>query len=153
MQSVAGALASAPAPGRKGPDSPGIENWALLTRVLQRGAGARARKEESARAAERQRVLREAENESRRRIEIERVRGERLIAEARAWRQADDLRSYVAALREGAADREPDEAARIVAWCEWARDWIERTDPVLNPKLIKGLLPADLELPRAHSRW
>lgn len=80
----------------------------------------------------------EAQRERHRQAQVDEARGGRLVAEARAWREADDSRAYLKALKArlahlGAAERE-----RLEAWVDWAEDWVERNDPVVNTERIRG---------------
>lgn len=86
----------------------------------------------------------EAERERQRNAQIDSARGERLTAEAKAWRTSEDMRAYLAALRTRLADLEPDERGRLQIWINWAEAWVERGDPVAYPELIEGLDPSVL---------
>lgn len=96
-------------------------------------ANERARADEQRR---REAIERQAREQ---RDRIEQARGERLIAEAAAWRRAAELRAYVAAMRARLDGLEPHESDRLRAWIAWAEDYVERTDPITYPELIRGL--------------
>jgi hypothetical protein len=80
-------------------------------------------------AAERAEVERREREEAAKR-EAERKRREALVAEVAAWRQANEIRAYVAAVRaefkttERAANKEFEE------WVRWAMDVAAQVDPV-----------------------
>jgi hypothetical protein len=46
---------------------------------------------------------------------------------------------YGAALRQRLNDLSVEDRERIAAWCDWAEQWAERTDPVANVSRIRGL--------------
>lgn len=112
---------------------------AILEALLARAAADVVRAQERAQAAEerkREELLRQ-EREQRQRLT--RARAERLWAEVDAWRRAGDGRAYLEAVRARIPELEPDERERLEVWCEWAEDYVERTDPVAYPELIEGL--------------
>jgi hypothetical protein len=95
--------------------------------------------EEATRRAEqlaRERVERE---EGERRVRAEEARVRRLRAEIEAWREAAHVRAYVDALRRRLPELDDEERVRIAAWCEWAGEWVERADPVIDTPRIVGL--------------
>jgi hypothetical protein len=93
---------------------------------------------ERARIREERRVEQEAQEVRARRIRIENARVERLVAETKAWRRSEDIRSYVAELEQKLGDLDGDEHTRIAEWCKWAADWADRSDPTRYTSLITG---------------
>jgi hypothetical protein len=85
--------------------------------------------EKEAREAERKRLLEEA-------VEIAKVqlrehhRAEVLIREAAAWRQANELREYVAAMEFHIETLPSDEANSARQWLDWARTGVSVVDPL-----------------------
>lgn len=107
------------------------------------GLEARAEKDcqrAAAWARERAEAERRAEElrERQRLAQIEELRCQRLAGEATAWRQARDMRVYLAELRKRLVDIEPEERERVAAWCDWAEAHVERSDPVQNTARIHG---------------
>jgi hypothetical protein len=104
----------------------------ILTRLVEAVGKARAvrRKQEADRRRweEQERLRREQVERER----AERARVEKLLAEAEAWRRANDLRAYIAAVEEQASDREPptDASPELARWLTWARELADRLDPV-----------------------
>lgn len=80
----------------------------------------------------------ERERERQQEIQIENARAERLFNGAAAWRRAQDVREYLAALSERVHDLDPDERERISSWIAWGQGYIERYDPVQNTRQIHG---------------
>jgi hypothetical protein len=95
----------------------------------QRQRNAEARRRQELERMERQRLA-----------QIELARATRLLEEITAWRRAQDVDDYVAALRSRLEELEPEDRERISAWCDWAEDWRRRTDPTIRPALVSGLL-------------
>ena len=86
---------------------------------------------ERARQAEARRLRREE------RQRLEAARRERLLATAAAWRQAQDIRAFVAAAeRLPAAGREG-----FAAWRDWALSQAEALDPLVGDDLNLSVLP------------
>jgi hypothetical protein len=98
---------------------------------------------ESARRAEEQRLQRDAHEARERRTRAENVRAERLLQEVTAWRRSGQIRNYIEALEQQSASLDADERARVAAWCHWARNWADRSDPTLQTSLIAGLVEDD----------
>lgn len=99
-------------------------------------------------AMERDRLQREEEEEARlkrRRWEaaidqarnrlIDHHRGEELQRQVVRWQEADATRRYCQALEQHAGDREH----QVGEWIEWARQYADWIDPLLNP----SGMPAD----------
>ncbi|MDX3809609.1 MAG: hypothetical protein QHC89_24890 [Bosea sp. (in: a-proteobacteria)] len=83
----------------------------------------------------------EAERKERERQErLARERVERLLGDAAAFRQATDIRAYVAAAL--AASRPDTDPAAIETWRQWALAQADRIDPVVNQSFVA--LSADL---------
>lgn len=93
---------------------------------------------ENARRAEERRREQEVQAVRARRLRIENARVERLLTEVDAWRRSDDIRAYVARLEQKLPALDADEHARIAAWCSWAKDWADRSDPSNHTSLIAG---------------
>ena len=71
------------------------------------------------------------ERERRERLEKERI--DRLLGEARALREADEIRAYVAAVRERATP-----AGNIDRWASWTLAQADRLDPIATGRIILG---------------
>lgn len=71
--------------------------------------------------------------------QIDQSRGQRLAGEAASWHAAEQIRRYVAALRARLSSLEPEERQRLQAWCDWAEQQAQRSDPVVTTNLIVGL--------------
>jgi hypothetical protein len=80
-------------------------------------------------AAERAEVERQAREEEARRA-AERQRRVALLKEAKAWRRANELRAYVAAVKADAELRGEEAAPRLVDWAAWALGVAGEMDPV-----------------------
>jgi hypothetical protein len=99
-----------------------------LVEALGRARAARWRQEAAHRQWEEQERLRQEQAERER---VERARVEALLAEATAWRKVNDLRSYIAAVEERAADAQTmDTSPKLANWLSWAREQADRLDPV-----------------------
>ncbi|MDP3207750.1 MAG: hypothetical protein Q8M65_01250, partial [Rhodoglobus sp.] len=85
--------------------------------------------------AERARIEREAQE---RLARIQKARIERLDRELAAARYAEDVRGYVARIRERFTEASEDQQEHLLAWCEWAEARADRVDPATNLGLIKG---------------
>lgn len=77
--------------------------------------------------------------ERQRLAQVERARATRLFEEIAAWRRAQEVDEYVAALRARLSDLDPAARTRLAAWCDWAENWAQRTDPVQNAGAVRGL--------------
>jgi hypothetical protein len=98
-----------------------------------RRAEERARRDKERRCQEATR----AEREWLRRIEVARV--ERLKNGIASWRLSQETREYVTALRARLPGLDEADRSRISAWCDWAEEWSERSDPVREVGAIRGL--------------
>lgn len=88
----------------------------------------RKRKEEAERK-ERERLLR-----------LERERVERLLKDATSLRRAEDIRAYVAAVRERCASAShPTAPGEMEAWAGWALAQAERIDPVQSGRFRESM--------------
>lgn len=80
----------------------------------------------------------EAEKAEReRRIKEEQARLDRLLSEAKALREAEEIRAYVASVRklnENAVDPVPEDDLRI--WALWALEQADRIDPVRSRRFL-----------------
>lgn len=105
----------------------GHHKW-LAERKQQLIEERRKRHEEAIRAAEAARV------------KAEKARVDRLLAEAAAFRQAQDIRAYVDAARQARANV-PEEISeqQFGAWAEWANQNADRIDPVLSKAFLKDV--------------
>ena len=74
-----------------------------------------------------------------RRRRIEEARVERLLAEVRAWRRAEEIRAYVAAVETKLPALDGEERTRVADWCAWAKAWADGSDPGERPSLIIGI--------------
>ena len=81
-------------------------------------------------AAERAEVERKRLEEERIR-ERERKRREELIGEVAAWRQAAEIRAYVAAVRAEAELRGAETLASVASWMAWALRVADEGDPIV----------------------
>ncbi len=87
----------------------------------------KARREE----AERRRKEEEERRERERHVQAQKERVERLLNEASALRQADEIRAYVEAVRAtNAAASDPLPPEKIEAWATWALAEADRIDPI-----------------------
>ncbi|MCA4997295.1 hypothetical protein HWD35_21460 [Tsukamurella tyrosinosolvens] len=57
-----------------------------------------------------------------------------MLQEARAFREATELRDYAAAITERAADLSHDEAAELLAWADSVREQAAKLDPTVDKK-------------------
>jgi hypothetical protein len=111
-----------------------------LFEELERRADADDRRAEERRRQEEERHRQEVERAERdRMLRSESARVDRLTSEIAAWRLATATRDYVAALRQRLPALSGEDAARVRAWCDWASSWSDRTDPVANVDLVRGL--------------
>lgn len=88
---------------------------------------------------ERRRIEREKgeQAERERRAKEEQVRVDRLLSEAAALREAQDIRAYVAAARKlNEASAEPVSEAEIASWAAWALEQADRIDPIRSRRFI-----------------
>jgi hypothetical protein len=107
---------------------------------LERRAEADDRRAEERRRSEEERRRQEAKRAEQERLQrIESARVERLRNGIASWKLAQDTRQYIAALRHRVPDLSPEDGERISAWCDWAAEWAELTDPVANVARIRGL--------------
>ena len=64
------------------------------------------------------------------RARIERERAERLHQQVADWRFAREAREYLSLLEGRLAELDATERVRLTAWLEWARDHVEKLDPL-----------------------
>jgi hypothetical protein len=87
--------------------------------------------------AERRRKEEEERRERERQIQAQKERVERLLNEASALRQADEIRSYVEAVRSAnAAASDPLPPEKIEAWATWALSEADRIDPIRSGRFL-----------------
>lgn len=111
----------------------------LFAELERRAAEDDERARERVRAYE-ERIRREHERmEQERQARIERARATRLSEEIEAWRLAQEIRAYVAALRSSLDRVEGEDRKRITAWCHWAERFSLQTDPTLNLERVARL--------------
>ena len=77
-------------------------------------------------------------------LKREQERRQRLFVQARNWRQAADVRAFVAAVREH--NEAQLHAADVEAWAAWALAEADALDP-LSASLSDLLVPPDAERP------
>lgn len=90
---------------------------------------------------EARRAREEAERKEReRQVQLEREQIDRLLADATALRQAQDIRAYVRAVNElCAVNGSPLAADDLRTWKEWALAQADRIDPVVSGKFIDSM--------------
>lgn len=104
--------------------------WKQVVRCRQKTRDEEARERRAAvLAAERAEVERQARVEAARR-EAERKRRVLLLKEARAWRRANQLREYVAAVRAASAGDGETADSGVEDWAAWALAVARETDSV-----------------------
>ncbi|MEE1656738.1 hypothetical protein VB618_11060 [Microvirga sp. CF3062] len=83
----------------------------------------------------------EAERKERERlVQLEKARIDRLLGEAAALKQANDIRTYVSAVEKAnASSPDPLSAAKLGTWAKWARDQADRLDPIATGRFRKGV--------------
>jgi hypothetical protein len=87
----------------------------------------------------RKRKEQEERMERERQIKAEQARVDRLLSEATAFRQANDIRAYVGRIREAyAASADPTSQQELNAWVSWALAQADRIDPVRSGKFLIG---------------
>lgn len=94
---------------------------------------------EHARIDEERRREKEAQEVCARRLRIENARLARLTAEVKAWCSSGEIRAYVTELEQKLPDLDGDEYTRVAAWCSWAKNLADRSDPSRRTSLITGL--------------
>ena len=81
----------------------------------------------------------EERRERERRLKAEQARVHRLLSEATAFRQANDIRAYVETTRKAnAASADPVSREELDAWASWALAQADRIDPVRSKKFLVG---------------
>jgi hypothetical protein len=76
--------------------------------------------------------------ERERQVKAERARVDRLLSEATAFRQANDIRAYVDTIRGAHASADPASQQELNAWVSWALAQADRIDPVRSGKFLIG---------------
>lgn len=107
----------------------------------------KAELEEEARQqrAEEERLARERQRKA------EKARLDRLLADAAAWRQASEVRAFVAAVRaKRARECDPLRSDELERWAGWALSRAEELDP-LSRAAFTGIVPAHTETPSADT--
>lgn len=76
--------------------------------------------------------------ECERRIREEKARVDRLLSEAKALREAEEIRAYVASVRKlNENDKDPVSEAELRDWAQWALEQADRIDPVRSRRFLK----------------
>jgi hypothetical protein len=114
----------------------GLWRQVVLCRQKTRDVEARERRE-AVLAAERAEVERQAREDEARR-EAERQRRVSLVKEARAWRRANQLREYVAAVQAAAARDGEATGSGVEDWAAWALGVAGEMDPLGRPVDARG---------------
>ncbi len=84
-------------------------------------------------ARQRQAELERQERERRARIEKERI--DRLLNDARALKQANEIRAYVEAVRASMLTSQNSvESTQLDSWCAWANAQADRLDPIKSKR-------------------
>lgn len=77
----------------------------------------------------------EAERQERERLaKLEEERRQRLLGNARDWRDANDIRAFIAVVSESLRDKHPSQA--LDHWIAWANAVADRLDPLKQPVLL-----------------
>lgn len=97
----------------------------------EQAAWERRRKEEAEREAQRRRAE-EERRERERTASLEKAKRDALRRDARAWREAADIRSYVEAVRKAA-----DAPETTDAWARWALLEADRIDPIVSGRFLQ----------------
>lgn len=108
----------------------GVWKQVVLCRQKTRDEEARARRE-AVLTAERAEVERRAWEEERR-AAAERARRSQLVAEAKRWRRAADIRAYVGAVQAQAEGQGGAAVSRITKWAGWALAVADEVDPLVT---------------------
>lgn len=72
---------------------------------------------------------------------IRKDRVDRLLREADDHRRANEIRSYVANVRELCTDQRPGDTAAVSVWAEWALAAADGIDPLVSGRFLKEVLP------------
>ncbi|TNC45242.1 hypothetical protein FHG66_20260 [Rubellimicrobium rubrum] len=82
----------------------------------------------------------EAEHQERERQErLAQARIDRLLGDAAAFRQASDIRAFVAVVTERLAGAAAEERAALETWLAWALAEADRIDPSLNGAFLRPM--------------
>ncbi|NYG07780.1 hypothetical protein BJ986_002267 [Phycicoccus badiiscoriae] len=112
---------------------------------------AQEKRERDARARQ---ALWEAEVDRARERLVEAHRGEVLEEQVTAWERAQRIRTYVAALQlRVSALEDPAQAEAATLWVDWAAQFAEHTDPLVQSIGLPADPPISLETLGAHLRW
>lgn len=86
----------------------------------------------------RKRIEEDERKERERRIRAEQARLDRLLGEAAAFRQANDIRGYVQSAREAnTTSCKPASDTDLETWALWALAQADRIDPVLSKRFLE----------------
>lgn len=108
-------------------------------RAEQMRAWERKRREEEEREAQKRRE--EAERKERERIvALKKAKVDALKSDAAAWSQAQEIRAYVAAIREDCNDFDPE---RLEEWSRWALTEADSLDPLTSGRARTRLSESD----------
>jgi hypothetical protein len=92
---------------------------------------------------ERQRKIEAERAERARQKRIEQARIDRLLKDAAAFQQANEIRKYVEALRSVRASKELSSSEEFDQWSEWALVQADRIDPAINGKFVTAMQEED----------
>jgi len=90
------------------------------------------RLEKEAREAERERMYEVAVSEAKV-VCRESNRAQELARQVSAWRQAQLMRDYIAAMEQHIERIDPDDAPAALQWLDWSRRFAEASDPLAQP--------------------
>lgn len=80
----------------------------------------------------------EERRERERQIQAEQARIDHLLSDARAFRQAVDIRAYIESVRQASASAQHSILAdELEDWGSWASAQADRIDPVLSKRFLK----------------
>ena len=117
----------------------------ILTAELQYREGAihryqwRIKRKAELEENERQRKIEAERAESARQRRIEQARIDRLLKDAAAFQQANEIRRYVEALRSVQASKELSSSEEFDQWSEWALVQADRIDPAISGKFVAAM--------------
>jgi hypothetical protein len=108
----------------------------LERRVLADEQRAEERRvQEQQQQRQREELLRQRERQA-----LRNANAERLQAELREWRTAQDARAYAATIREAVNESETEAASRLCEWSDWIEGWADEADPTRNTSRVEGVL-------------
>lgn len=108
----------------------------LQRKWLEEQAAWRRKREEEAAREEERRKAEEQRRERERVAALEKARRDALRRDAKAWREANDIRAYVEALRTAS-----DSSDTMESWARWALNEADKIDPIASGRALQ--LPAE----------